>query len=81
MTLHSPEIQGITYTTPNITKHRGKLLHKSKLFVTGFFIFHIGVLFAMCGLWNNIEDLYLKTIQLDLFEKPPLSSVITKFLK
>lgn len=54
MTLHSSQIQGITYITPNIIKHRDKLLHKNKPSFTGFFMFYITVLFATCGLWNNI---------------------------
>lgn len=54
MTLDSAELQAITYITPKVIKCRDKLLHRGEPFVTGFFVFHLTVLFAICGLWNNI---------------------------
>lgn len=54
MTLHSTELQVITSITPKVVKCRDKLLHRGKSFVTGFFVFHASILFAICGLWNNI---------------------------
>lgn len=54
MTLDSAELPAITYITPKVMKCRDKLLHRGKPFVTGFFVFHLTVLFAICGLYNNI---------------------------